>query len=167
MRCPNCSAPEDRVVDTRPSDGDQAIRRRRECLACQHRFTTYERLELELPLVVKKDGRREPFDRQKVLSGLKKACEKRPVSVAELEAKLDSIERVLQEQGEKEIPSAHVGEAVLGALRELDDVAYMRFASVYLSFNDLGELLQLVQSRMAAEGHGLATPEKREPDPTA
>jgi transcriptional repressor NrdR len=151
MRCPFCSAIEDKVVDTRPSDNEQVIRRRRECIGCGRRFTTYERVDEILPLVVKKDGRREPFDRAKILSGLKKACSKRPVPVEVLERAADSIERSLEESGEKEIPSSRIGDAVMSALRDIDDVAYVRFASVYRSFRDVGELFaelkNLVENR--------------------
>ena len=119
MSCPFCSQIEDKVVDTRPSDGEQVIRRRRECLTCGRRFTTYERVDEILPLVVKKDGRREPFDRAKILSGLKKACSKRPVPVEDLESAADKIERSL-EAGEKEIPSSKIGDAVMAALRDID-----------------------------------------------
>jgi transcriptional repressor NrdR len=145
MRCPFCSATEDKVVDTRPSDNDQIIRRRRECVGCGKRFTTYERIEEVLPLVIKKDGRREPYDRSKVMSGLKRACEKRPVAIETLERTLDEIERSLQEMAEKEVPSSKIGDAVLAKLRETDEVAYVRFASVYLSFKDAGELMNEVQ----------------------
>src|SRR5687767_2717732 len=141
MRCPFCQAIEDKVVDTRPSDSEQVIRRRRECVSCTRRFTTYERVEEVLPLVVKKDGRREPFNRAKLLGGLQKACAKRPVSAEALAAEVDSIERSLVELGEKEVPSSKLGDASLAALRRLDDVAYLRFASVYLSFSDAGELM--------------------------
>ena len=151
MRCPFCSAIEDKVVDTRPSDNEQVIRRRRECIGCGRRFTTYERVDEILPLVVKKDGRREPFDRAKILSGLKKACSKRPVPVEVLERAADSIERALEESGEKEIPSSRIGDAVMSALRDIDDVAYVRFASVYRSFRDVSELFaelkNLVENR--------------------
>ena len=151
MRCPFCSAIEDKVVDTRPSDNDQVIRRRRECLGCSRRFTTYERVDEILPLVVKKDGRREPFDRAKILSGLKKACSKRPVPVEVIEKATDQIERTLEESGEKEIPSSRIGDAVMAALHDIDDVAYVRFASVYRSFRDVNELMtelkQLVETR--------------------
>jgi transcriptional repressor NrdR len=151
MRCPFCSKIEDKVVDTRPSDNDQVIRRRRECLGCARRFTTYERVDEILPLVVKKDGRREPFDRTKILGGLKKACSKRPVPVEVIEKATDQIERTLEESGEKEIPSSRIGDAVMGALRDIDDVAYVRFASVYRSFRDVNELMaelkQLVETR--------------------
>jgi len=141
MRCPFCSALEDRVVDTRPSDNDQVIRRRRECTGCGRRFTTYERVDEILPMVIKKDGRREPFDRAKILSGLKKACSKRPVPLDVIEKAVDKIERELEEAGEKEIPSSRIGDAVMAALRDIDDVAYVRFASVYRSFRDVNELM--------------------------
>jgi transcriptional repressor NrdR len=152
MRCPFCQAIEDKVVDTRPSDSEQVIRRRRECNSCARRFTTYERVEEVLPLLVKKDGRREPFDRTKLLAGLKKACQKRPVAIEALEAKVDEIERKLVELGEKEVPSSKIGDAALAGLRELDDVAYVRFASVYLSFKDAGELMREVQRVLASKG---------------
>jgi transcriptional repressor NrdR len=152
MRCPFCQAIEDKVVDTRPSDNEQVIRRRRECVGCSRRFTTYERIEEMLPMVVKKDGRREPFDRGKLLAGLKKACEKRPVAVEALTAEVDSVERSLVELGEKEVPSSKLGDASLAALRRLDDVAYLRFASVYLSFKDAEELMREVQRALASKG---------------
>jgi transcriptional repressor NrdR len=151
MRCPFCAAIEDKVVDTRPSDGEQVIRRRRECLTCGRRFTTYERVDEILPLVVKKDGRREPFDRAKILSGLKKACSKRPVPVEVLESAADKIERSL-EAGEKEIPSSKIGDAVMDALRDIDEVAYVRFASVYRSFRDVNELMNELQSLVGSRG---------------
>jgi len=152
MRCPFCSATEDKVVDTRPSDNEQIIRRRRECVGCGRRFTTYERIEEVLPLVIKKDGRREPYDRAKLMAGLKKACEKRPVSIEALERTLDEIERSLQELGEKEVPTSQIGDAVLAKLRVTDEVAYVRFASVYLSFRDAGELMNEVQRLMRSKG---------------
>lgn len=150
MRCPFCSAIEDRVVDTRPSDGDQVIRRRRECATCNKRFTTYERVEQEMPLIVKKDGRRELYDRAKVLSGVRKACEKRPISIEAQDKAIDEIEKALQDLGEKEVVASKIGDAVLSTLRRLDEVAYLRFASVYLSFKDLGELMNEVQRLMQA-----------------
>jgi transcriptional repressor NrdR len=150
MRCPFCAAIEDKVVDTRPSDNEQVIRRRRECVACGRRFTTYERVDEILPLVVKKDDRREAFDRAKILSGLKKATSKRPVPLEVLEKAVDQIERRLEESGEKEIRSSRIGDAVMAALRDIDDVAYVRFASVYRSFRDVNELMaeltQLVEA---------------------
>jgi transcriptional repressor NrdR len=151
MRCPFCGTTEDKVVDTRPSDGDQVIRRRRECIACSRRFTTYERVDEVLPLVVKKDGRREPFDRAKVLAGLKKACSKRPVPVEVLEQAADKIERAL-EAGDKEIPSSRIGDAVMDALREIDEVAYVRFASVYRSFRDVNELMNELKNLVDNRG---------------
>jgi transcriptional repressor NrdR len=154
MRCPFCSATEDKVVDTRPSDNEQIIRRRRECVGCGRRFTTYERIEEVLPLVIKKDGRREPYDRAKLMAGLKKACEKRPVPIQTLEKTLDEIERSLQEMGDKEVPSTKIGDAVLAKLRETDEVAYVRFASVYLSFRDAAELMNEVQRLMRSKGDG-------------
>jgi transcriptional repressor NrdR len=151
MRCPFCSASEDKVVDTRPSDNDQIIRRRRECVGCSRRFTTYERIEEVLPLIIKKDGRREPYDRAKLRAGLKKACQKRPVPIETLEKTLDQIERSLQEMGDKEVPSTKIGDAVLAKLREIDEVAYVRFASVYLSFKDAAELMNEVQRLMRSK----------------
>jgi transcriptional repressor NrdR len=152
MRCPFCSATEDKVVDTRPSEDDQIIRRRRECAGCGKRFTTYERVEELLPQVVKKDTRREPFDRIKLLSGVTKACEKRPVPVGALEQLADSIERTLRETGEKEISSSQIGDAVLKRLREIDDVAYLRFATVYMHFKDATELMSEVQRLLRWKG---------------
>ncbi len=119
----------------------ESIRRRRECLKCEGRFTTYERVEEVLPLVIKKDGRREPFDRMKILTGLKKACEKRPISLDMLEKTVEEIEKSLQEKGLKEIPSTVIGEEVMDRLHKLDEVAYVRFASVYRSFKDINEFM--------------------------
>ncbi len=141
MRCPFCGHLEDRVVDSREAQEGQATRRRRECLGCGRRFTTYERLEDVLPQVVKKDGRREPFDRKKIVEGLQVACRKRPISAEQIEEIATSIERKVQEMGEKEIQSAVVGEAVMERLRALDPVAYVRFASVYRAFRDVGEFM--------------------------
>jgi transcriptional repressor NrdR len=152
MRCPFCSALDDKVVDTRPSDNDQVIRRRRECTGCGRRFTTYERVDEILPLVIKKDARREPFDRAKILNGLKKACSKRPVPLELLERAADQIERGLEEAGEKEIPSSRIGDAVMVALRDIDEVAYVRFASVYRSFRDVNELMNELKSLVEARG---------------
>ncbi|MBI5070560.1 MAG: transcriptional repressor NrdR [Deltaproteobacteria bacterium] len=141
MRCPFCGHVEDRVVDSRETQDGQVTRRRRECLGCGRRFTTYERLEEVLPAVVKKDGRREAFDRQKILHGLERACQKRPVSAEQIQALLAAVERQLQESGEKEVPSRVIGEALMARLRELDPVAYVRFASVYRSFEDVGDFM--------------------------
>jgi transcriptional repressor NrdR len=141
MRCPFCGHVEDRVVDSREAQDGQATRRRRECLGCQRRFTTYERIEEVLPAVVKKDGRREAFDRTKILHGLERACQKRPVSAEQIEALVAGVERKLQEGGEKEVPSRAIGEEIMARLRELDSVAYVRFASVYRSFEDVGDFM--------------------------
>jgi transcriptional repressor NrdR len=141
MRCPFCSTDDTRVLDSRDSNEGAVIRRRRECEACKRRFTTYERVDELNPLVIKKDGRRENFDRDKLLMGLKKACEKRPVSVEQLDQIITGIERKLQESGEKEIPSTMIGEEVMRALPALDEVAYVRFASVYRSFRDIAEFM--------------------------
>ena len=141
MRCPYCGHLEDRVVDSREAADGQATRRRRECLGCARRFTTYERIEEIMPAVVKKDGRREPWDRKKILEGLTRACQKRPVSSAQIEALIAAVERQVQELGEKEVPSRVVGEAVMARLRELDPVAFVRFASVYRAFEDVGDFM--------------------------
>ncbi len=139
MKCPFCADTENRVIDSRISKEGNAIRRRRECAACGKRFTTYEFVEELLPMVVKKDGRREAFDRSKILTGIKKACEKRPVSIDAIEAVVDRIERSCQESQLKEIPSTFVGERVMQELHDLDKVAYVRFASVYRQFRDANE----------------------------
>jgi transcriptional repressor NrdR len=141
MRCPFCVADDTRVLDSRDSAEGTTIRRRRECETCKRRFTTYERVEELNPLVVKKDGRREAFDREKLVLGLKKACEKRPVGVEKIENLVTDIERKLQERGEKEVPSASIGELVMERLPSLDEVAYVRFASVYRSFRDIAEFM--------------------------
>ncbi len=142
MRCPFCGHTEDRVIDSRLSQDGSVTRRRRECLKCSKRFTTYERVEEMLPMVIKKDGTREPFDRTKILTGIKKACEKRPVSMDAIEQAIDRIEARFIESGEKEIPSSAIGEAVMDALRALDEVAYVRFASVYREFRDINEFMK-------------------------
>jgi transcriptional repressor NrdR len=141
MRCPYCGHAEDKVVDSREAQDGQATRRRRECLGCARRFTTYERIEEVLPQVVKKDGRREPFDRTKIVDGVEIACQKRPVSTEQIEALVSGVERDLQELGEREIRTSVIGEAVMRRLRELDEVAYVRFASVYRAFRDVGEFM--------------------------
>lgn len=155
MRCPFCSHIENRVIDSRLSRDGDVTRRRRECARCERRFTTYERVEEILPLVVKKDGRRETYDRLKVITGLKKACEKRPVSIATIDDIADRIERFLQNTGEKEVPGAVIGEEVMRQLYDLDKVAYVRFASVYRSFQDLDafmrELKDLIGERSGGE----------------
>jgi transcriptional repressor NrdR len=139
VKCPFCTNAESKVTDTRASAQGDVIRRRRECESCTRRFTTYERVEEVLPAVVKKDGRRESFDRQKVLGGLRRACEKRPVSLEALEAMIDSTERELMDSGEKEVSSRALGEVIMRRLREADSIAYVRFASVYRQFRDIDE----------------------------
>lgn len=141
MRCPYCGHAEDRVVDSRESGDGHVTRRRRECLACERRFTTYERIEEILPQVVKKDGRREAFDRKKIVEGLTRACQKRPVSAEQIEALVTEIEGTLSGLGEREVKSSRIGEAVMQRLRALDEVAYVRFASVYREFRDVGEFM--------------------------
>lgn len=141
MKCPFCDELEDKVVDSRMAREGEVIRRRRECLACKRRFTSYERIEESFPIVVKKDGRREPFDRLKIVSGLKKACEKRPISTATIEAVADRIEKRIQEMGETEVSSRTVGEEVVRELHQLDQVAYVRFASVYREFKDIEQFM--------------------------
>ena len=146
MKCPFCDDVEDKVVDSRMAKEGEVIRRRRECLSCKRRFTTYERVEETMPVVVKKDGRREPFDRSKIVSGLKKACEKRPISMATIEAVADRIEKRLQELGETEIASPLVGEEVMKELSQLDQVAYVRFASVYREFKDIDQFMDEIKA---------------------
>jgi transcriptional repressor NrdR len=141
MRCPHCGHLEDRVVDSREAQEGQTTRRRRECLGCGRRFTTYARIEEVLPQVVKKDGRREAFDRAKIVEGVATACQKRPVSAEQVEALVSGVERQLQELGEREIRTSVIGEAVMQRLRRLDEVAYVRFASVYRAFRDVGEFM--------------------------
>ncbi|MGB4599186.1 MAG: transcriptional regulator NrdR [Trichlorobacter sp.] len=145
MKCPFCGNPDSKVVDSRPDKGGAAIRRRRECESCAKRFTTHERIEEMLPLICKKDGRREPFDRLKVVSGIKKACEKRPVSIEEIERMADRLEARLQESSEREIPASQVGEWIMKELHDTDEVAYVRFASVYRSFKDISEFMDELQ----------------------
>ncbi len=142
MKCPFCGHLEDKVVDSREGKEGSSIRRRRECLRCRRRFTTYEHIEDVLPVVVKKDGRRELFDRNKILSGLKKACEKRPVGIDALEDAVSRIEKKVQESGEKELPSTMIGEEVMRELHTLDEVAYVRFASVYREFKDVNQFME-------------------------
>jgi transcriptional repressor NrdR len=151
MKCPFCGHLEDRVIDSRAGGAGEVTRRRRECAKCERRFTTYERVEEILPTVVKKDGRREPFDRQKLVRGLRIACNKRPLSTDQIDTVTDAIEREVQEAERREISSAELGERVMNHLRDLDEVAYVRFASVYRSFRDIDqfmvELGKLVKAR--------------------
>jgi transcriptional repressor NrdR len=152
MRCPWCGHLEDRVVDSREAQEGQATRRRRECLGCARRFTTYERIDDVLPQVVKKDGRREAFDRAKIVEGVATACQKRPVSAEQIEALVAGVERQLQELGEREIRTAAIGEAVMLRLRKLDEVAYVRFASVYRAFRDVGEFMAELEGLKQKDG---------------
>ena len=149
MRCPFCKMTENRVIDSRLADAALAIRRRRECLSCGKRFTTYERVEDSVPLVVKKDGRREAFDRSKLVTGFQKALEKRPVSAAQIDDSVSKIEQRIFAQGDKEISSNALGEMVCAELHELDDVAYVRFASVYREFRDVREFMSELQALLA------------------
>jgi len=149
LKCPRCGHVDNKVVDSRAGKEGDVIRRRRECLECRNRFTTYERIEEELPLVVKRDGRREPFDRQKILTGILKACEKRPISYSTIEKVVDSLEGELQASGEKEVSSVEIGRRVMGELLKLDDVAYVRFASVYRQFKDLSQFAEEIKTLIA------------------
>lgn len=146
MKCPYCDQLEDKVVDSRMAREGEIIRRRRECLGCKRRFTTYERIEESLPMVVKKDGRREPFDRNKILAGLKRACEKRPISTDALESVADRIEKRVQELGETEVEARVIGEEVMRELHQLDQIAYVRFASVYREFKDIDQFMDELKS---------------------
>lgn len=146
MKCPFCGHLDNKVIDSRLSQGGEVTRRRRECDHCTRRYTTYERVEETLPLIVKKDGRREPFDRMKVIGGLRRACEKRPVSSETIERTVDRIERELVDSGEKEVVSSMIGERCMEALRDTDPVAYVRFASVYRSFKDIHEFMNALSN---------------------
>jgi transcriptional repressor NrdR len=164
MKCPFCGFLEDKVVDSRESKDGGSIRRRRECLSCNRRFTSYEKID-EIPyMVVKKDGRREPFDRNKILSGLFRACEKRPISTAQLEKIVDEVEKQVQDTAERELPTTDIGKIIMQALKELDKVAYVRFASVYLEFEDVSEFMSelkfLVKSRDKQTGKKLKVKSK-------
>ena len=142
MKCPFCSHTEDKVIDSRSSNEDKSVRRRRECLKCKKRFTTYEYIE-EIPLmVIKKDGRREAFDRNKIISGILKACEKRPVSMEKVEATVDKVEKELQKSFDKEVKAQVIGELVMDSLHKIDEVAYVRFASVYRQFKDINHFMK-------------------------
>lgn len=141
MRCPYCSYKEDKVVDSRATAEESAVRRRRECLKCGKRFTTYEYIEEVSLMVIKKDSRREPFDRKKVLAGVMKACEKRPISMEKMEEIVTGVERAIQKKSDREVSSRQIGELVMERLKKLDDVAYVRFASVYRQFKDVGQFM--------------------------
>ena len=145
MQCPSCNHPEDRVVDSRTSRGGRATRRRRECLACEYRFTTYEQIEEEPLLIQKKSGGNEPYDRGKLISSIQVACAKRPVSNSQIETLVDGVEETLQELDSREVPSLTLGEFVMDRLRNIDQVAYVRFASVYRNFQDTTEFMEEVR----------------------
>lgn len=154
MKCPYCSKIENKVIDSRLSKDGRTIRRRRECLDCARRFTTYERLEEILPMVVKKDGRREPFNRDKIIAGIKMSCQKRPVSITKIEDFVDSLEVYFQELGKKEVESKEVGERVISSLKEWDEVAYVRFASVYRQFKDINEFMNELEDILKTRREG-------------
>lgn len=152
MKCPFCASLDSRVIDSRLSKDGNAVRRRRECTECRRRYTTYERTENTIPLVVKKDGRREQFAREKLKSGILKACQKRPVGIDEIERFLDELQGRIGELGEREVESGWLGEQVMTYLHDLDDVAYVRFASVYRSFRDLKEFMSELQDLIRQGG---------------
>jgi transcriptional repressor NrdR len=161
MKCPFCDSVESKVLDSRVSKEMDAIRRRRECLKCNKRFSTAERLEEGLPLVIKKDGRREVFDRTKILNGLKKACEKRPISITNIEKIVSRIEYNLLDGGERETRGAEIGEMVMEELKKLDEVAYVRFASVYRQFRDINEFMNELKGLLLKKGEWINGEEKK------
>ncbi|MCF6291176.1 MAG: transcriptional regulator NrdR [Desulfobacterales bacterium] len=149
MKCPYCGSLENKVVDSRLNKDYTITRRRRACESCNQRFTTYERLEVMMPMLIKKDGRREAWDRHKLVEGLQKACEKRPVSMEEIDTFVDELERKLQDLGEREVPTQQVGQWVMEGLSHLDEVAYVRFASVYRQFKDINEFMDELKGLLA------------------
>ena len=151
MRCPYCGHLEDKVVDSRSTAEESAVRRRRECLRCRKRFTTYEYIEELALVVVKKDARRESFDRKKILAGIVRACEKRPVSTDKMEEIITFVERTIQKRAEREVPASLIGQLVMERLKKLDDVAYVRFASVYRQFKDVGQFMQELKGILEKE----------------
>lgn len=151
MRCPFCNYYESKVIDSRPTDEGQAIRRRRECLKCSKRFTTYEKVEAMPLIIVKKDGTRETYDRNKILNGILKACEKRPVTLSTIEETVDEIERQLYNSMEKEITSQYIGELVMNKLKDIDEVSYVRFASVYRQFKDINTFMDELKKLLNEE----------------
>jgi transcriptional repressor NrdR len=163
VKCPFCAHQEDRVIDSRASNAGDVIRRRRECEGCARRFTTYERVEYALPTVVKKDGRREAFDRDKIVASLRVALKKRSVSAEQIEGVADSLERELVDAEAREIGSDAIGERVMGRLRALDEVAYVRFASVYRSFRDIDEFARLAKQTRGEEASAEPAPPAVEP----
>ncbi|HQR37174.1 MAG TPA: transcriptional regulator NrdR [Blastocatellia bacterium] len=152
MKCPFCANMEDKVVDSRESREGDVIRRRRECLKCERRFTSYERIDQVPYMVVKKDGRREPFDREKIMAGLLRACEKRPVATAKLESIFNEIEKFVQDSKDRERPTQRIGEMIMKRLKEIDKVAYVRFASVYLEFKDVSEFMSELRTLVRNTG---------------
>jgi transcriptional repressor NrdR len=154
MKCPFCTSLENKVIDSRLSKDGNVVRRRRECIACHRRFTTHERIEEILPVVIKKDGRREIFDRGKILSGVQKACSNRPISVDAIEGLVDRVERYFQDKGDKEIVCTEIGEIVMSELHQLDEVAYVRFASVYRQFKDITEFMTEVRELLSTKEQG-------------
>jgi transcriptional repressor NrdR len=152
MRCPFCGTMENRVIDSRLGKNGRTIRRRRECLGCKKRFTTYEKVETVLPMVVKKDGRREPFNPEKIRSGIQKACQKRPISINKIDDFVDALAQEFQESGQREILGSDIGEKVIERLKEWDDVAYVRFASVYRQFKDINEFMSELKDLLDERG---------------
>ena len=152
MKCPYCNYKEDKVVDSRSTSAGTAIRRRRECLKCGRRFTTYEYIEEVSLMVIKKDGRRQPFDRKKILAGIMRACEKRPIGLEQMEEIATFIERSIQRKSDREVSSRRIGELVTGKLKSLDDVAYVRFASVYRQFRDVGQFMEELKGILGKGG---------------
>lgn len=151
MKCPFCGYKEDKVVDSRATAEESAVRRRRECLKCAKRFTTYEYIEDVSMMVIKKDGRREPFDRKKILSGIMRACEKRPISMEKMEDVVTQIERAIQKKSDREVAANRIGELIMEKLKALDEVAYVRFASVYRQFKDVGQFMEELKDILGKE----------------
>jgi len=152
MKCPFCGATRNKVIDSRLGKNERTIRRRRQCLACKKRFTTYEKVETVLPMVVKKDGRREPFNQEKIRSGIQKACQKRSISTNRIDDFVDALGQEFQESGQREIQSSDIGEKVIENLKEWDDVAYVRFASVYRQFKDINEFMSELKDLLDEKG---------------
>ena len=161
MRCPSCGYKEDKVVDSRATAEESAVRRRRECLKCGKRFTTYEYIEEVSLLVIKKDSRREAFDRKKILAGIIRACEKRPVSVEKMEDVVTQVERSIQKKSDREVLASRIGELVMERLKLIDDVAYVRFASVYRQFKDVGQFMVELKDILEREKPVGQTPQRR------
>jgi len=161
MKCPYCGYKEDKVVDSRATAEESAVRRRRECLKCGKRFTTYEYVEEVSLMVIKKDGRREPFDRKKILAGVIRACEKRPVSMEKMEEIVSFVERAVQKKSDREVASTRIGELVMEKLKGLDDVAYVRFASVYRQFKDVGQFMEELKDILGEDKSAIRSTARR------